>query len=196
MIFRMADSDTPVQDQTVTDSGDQERTSLTNTAKVEAEIVEGEVVNDGLGDSSDGVSAGVDSAKSDEADLVLKLEGMIKNNNAQIIKMTEELSQAREMLKDAFDNDTTYKEHADAAKDANKVKAATRARIMKQPTVRAIADKVKTLASELKELKEGLSDYLREFNRISGITEIEGVDGELLEIVYVAKLVKRTTARR
>lgn len=128
----------------------------------------------------------------DQAELVMKLEGMIRNNNSQIAKLASELSETREMLKDAFENDTTYREHADAAKDANKVKAATRAQILKQPAVKALADKTKTLSSELKELKEGLSDYLREFNRLSGITEIEGDDGELLQIVYVAKLVKKT----
>ncbi len=127
----------------------------------------------------------------DQAELVMKLEGMIKNNNSQIAKLSAELSEAREMLKDAFENDTTYREHADAAKEANKVKAATRAQILKQPVVKALADKTKTLASELKELKEGLSDYLREFNRLSGITEIEGDDGELLQIIYVAKLVRK-----
>ena len=158
-------------------------------------VVEGEVV------SGDSVDVGTDQQDvekieaDDQAELVMKLEGMIKNNNSQIAKLSAELSEAREMLKDSFENDATYKEHADAAKEANKVKAATKAQILKQPTVKALADKVKTLSSELKELKEGLSDYLREFNRLSGITEIEGDDGELLEIVYVAKLVKRKISR-
>ena len=40
--------------------------------------------------------------------------------------------------------------------------------------------------------KEGLSDYLREYQRLSGSNEIEGEDGELREIVYTAKLVKKS----
>lgn len=157
-------------------------------------VVEGEVVS-GEPEGENSTQPQEKSEADDQAELVMKLEGMIKNNNSQIAKLSAELSEAREMLKDSFENDATYKEHADAAKEANKVKAATKAQILKQPTVKALADKVKTLSSELKELKEGLSDYLREFNRLSGITEIEGDDGELLEIVYVAKLVKRKISR-
>ena len=130
--------------------------------------------------------------KEDQAKLVLNLENMIKNNNSQVAKLSGELTEARQMLKDSFENDTTYREHADAAKEANKIKAATKAQIMKQPQVAELAAKVKTLTSEVKELKEALSDYLGEFNRLSGINEIEGEDGELMEIVYVAKLVKKT----
>jgi len=122
---------------------------------------------------------------------IMNLENMIRTNNSQIAKLSEELSEARQMLKDAFEGDTTYREHADAAKDANKIKNATRAQILKKPDVAQIATNVKVLTSELKELKEALSDYLREFNRLSGIFEIEGDDGELFEIVYVAKLVKK-----
>jgi len=45
----------------------------------------------------------------------------------------------------------------------------------------------------LKDLQNALSDYLREYQRLSGSNEIEGDDGEVREIVYVAKLVKRTS---
>ncbi len=131
------------------------------------------------------------SGSEGETGEIMNLENMIRTNNTQIAKLSEELSEARQMLKDAFEGDTTYREHADAAKDANKIKNATRAQILKKPEVAQIATNVKVLTSELKELKEALSDYLREFNRLSGITQIEGDDGELLEIVYVAKLVKK-----
>ena len=151
-------------------------------------VVEGEIVSEGSEKTDKGESS---STESNDADMVMKLEGMIKNNNSQITKISADLSEAREMLKDAFENDTTYREHADAAKDANKIKAATKAQILKRPEVAQIATNVKVLSSELKELKEALSDYLGEFNRLSGITQIEGDDGELLEIVYVAKLVKK-----
>ena len=45
------------------------------------------------------------------------------------------------------------------------------------------------------ELNEGLSDYLREYQRLSGSNEIEGEDGELRTIVYVAKLVRKSVFR-
>lgn len=175
-------------------------------------VVEGEVVSEESDESkgsdksdksdkldvSDGPDTSGESEQSDASESaggnfgeVASLENLIKTNNSQIAKLSEELSEARQMLKDAFEGDTTYREHADAAKDANKIKNATRAQILKRPEVAQIATNVKVLTSELKELKEALSDYLREFSRVSGITEIEGDDGELLEIVYVAKLVRK-----
>ncbi len=129
--------------------------------------------------------------KKDEANLVIRLEGLIKNHISQIDKLRIELSEQKAMLADTFEGDTTYKEHAEAAKAAAKVKSATKAEILKRPAVATLAEKVKSLSSQMKELQTALSDYLGEFNRLSGITEIEGEDGELREIVYVAKLVKK-----
>ena len=168
-------------------------------------VLEGEIVGDNsegsdktdgsdksdMSNKSEEIEQGVGSG-SDTAKEVMNLENMIRTNNSQSVKLSADLAEAREMLKDAFENDATYKEHADAAKDANKVKAATKAQILKQPQVAQIATNVKVLSSELKELKEALSDYLGEYNRLSGIFEIEGEDGELLQIVYVAKLVRKT----
>ena len=81
----------------------------------------------------------------------------------------------------------------EAAKAAAKIKSATKQQILKQPQAADLANKVKTLRSELKENKASLSDYLREFQRMSGISEIEGPDGELQEIVYTAKLIKKSS---
>ena len=174
------------------DDTKQQSNQETDETKVE-DVVEGEVVDDKQAtDPSTAEGDLTAQEKRDQAKLVLNLENLIKNNNSQIVKLSTELTEAREMLKDTFENDATYKEHADAAKEANKIKSATKAQILKQPQTATLAAKVKSLTSEVKELKEGLSDYLREFNRLSGITEIEGEDGELMEIVYVAKLVRKT----
>ncbi len=145
-------------------------------------LVEGEIVEDSTGGVVD----------PDQAGLILNLESTIKGHLTQIEKVREDLSQHRDMLKAAFENDLVFNEHAEAAKAANKVKAKTKAEILKKPDVAELAARVKTEASEFRELQSALSDYLREFNRLSGISEIEGPDGELQEIVYVAKLVKKT----
>lgn len=147
------------------------------------DIIEGEVVDDSVADLN---------PDADKANLILQLEGLIKTNLSQADKLREELSEQKAMLSDSFENDPTYIEHATLAKEANKVKAKTKAEITKRPEIATIAEKVKTMSSELKELNSALSDYLREFNQQSGISQIEGADGELMEIVYVAKLVKKS----
>ena len=128
-----------------------------------------------------------------DAVLLVRIEEMIKTHISQIDKLQEDISKHKEMIDDIFGNNSTYQEHDKLAKEAAKVRSKTKAEIMKQPQVGDLDNKLKTLKSEQKELKEGLSDYLREYQRLSGSNEIEGEDGEIREIVYSAKLVKRSS---
>lgn len=100
------------------------------------------------------------------------------------------------MSDDIFGNDEVFKEHDKKAKEASKVRSGTKQQILKRPDVADLANKLQALKSEQMELKEGLSDYLREYHRLSGSTEIEGEDGEVREIVYMAKLVKKSSKFR
>lgn len=128
-----------------------------------------------------------------DAVLLTKIEEMIKTHLAQIDSLQEEITKHRDMANDIFENDETYKEHDKLAKEAARIKSNTKKEITKRPDVADLDNKLKSLKSEQKELKEGLSDYLREYQRLSGSSEIEGEDGEVREIVFVAKLVKRSS---
>ncbi len=128
-----------------------------------------------------------------DAVLLVKIEEMIKTHTAQIDELTEEITKYRDMVNDVFANDETYQEHDKAAKEAARIRSNTKKEIMKRADVADIANKLKSLRSEQKELKGGLSDYLREYQRLSGSNQIEGEDGEMREIVFVAKLVKRSS---
>lgn len=130
-----------------------------------------------------------------DAVLLLRIEEMIKTHISQIDDLTEQISKVKEIVDDIFANDSTFQEHDKIAKEAAKVRSKTKAEIMKRPDVADHSNKMKTLKSEKKELQGGLSDYLREYQRLSGSNEIEGEDGEVREIVYVAKLVKKSPFR-
>lgn len=134
----------------------------------------------------------MDNTDTDEASVVLNMESMIKTLISTQEKLQDELGKCQDLLDAIFENDATYKDHSEKAKEAAKVKSATKQQILKQPQAADLANKVKTLKSELKENRASLSDYLREFQRMSGISEIEGHDGEIREIIYTAKLVKRS----
>lgn len=125
------------------------------------------------------------------ATVLISLEATIKNHISMIDKLEEDLDKHASMLKDIFDNDPTYKEHSEKAKEASRVKTQTKQQILKQPQAADLNEKVKSFKSQIKELDGALSDYLREFQRMSGVNEIEGEDGEIREIVYVARLVKK-----
>jgi predicted RNase H-like nuclease (RuvC/YqgF family) len=125
-------------------------------------------------------------------EVIVNMEGMIKNYVASIDKLQIEAKKLKEMLDDIFNNDPTFKTHDEAAKQAAKVKQQTKAEILKRPQAKELDDKIKTLRSEYKEQQGALSDYLQEYQRMSGVNEIEGEDGEVREIVYSAKLVKKS----
>src|SRR3989344_6296502 len=122
------------------------------------------------------------TASKDDAKLLLRLEEMIKNNRKIIESSRTELKEQRQMLKDTFENDALYMEHNEEVKKATKVRSATKAEILKKADVATLNEKVKSLQSQIRESTEALSDYLREYQRVSGLTTIEGEDGEVLEI--------------
>lgn len=127
------------------------------------------------------------------ATVLLELEATIKNHISLIDKNKAELKKQREMLESALLNDETYRNHSEEAKITAKTKALTKYQIMQLPANKILADKVRELASQTRELNTALSDYLREYMRMSGTNEIETDEGEVREIVYVAKLVKKAS---
>lgn len=149
------------------------------------EIVEGEVVE----------TPSMPSEGENDATVLLSLEQLIKNHIGSIDKLKEEVRKQRQMLEDSFLSDTVYQEHMKAAKEAAKVKSATRAQILKQPQNVLLANKVKQMTTELKDKQFALSDYLLEYQRMTGVNEIEGEDGEVREIVNSAKVVKRPSKK-
>lgn len=128
-----------------------------------------------------------------EAIVLQNLESLIKGNISQVDKLTSELRQHKEMIDSVFDNDSTYKAHSDAAKEAARIKAATKNEILKRPEVSHVNEKMKAVKSEMQEIKDSLSSYLQEYQRLSGSNEIEGEDGQLRQIVYTAKLIKSSS---
>src|SRR3989344_7098313 len=149
-----------------------------NSPVVDAEIINDEALN---------------KASAGGAQVLINMEGLIKSHVSSIDKLQDEAKKHKGMLDDIFANDPTYQAHDKAAKEASKVRATTRAQILKQPQAGELASKIKGLKSEVKELQIALSDYLQEYNRMSGVNEIEGEDGEVREIVYDAKLVKKSS---
>lgn len=126
---------------------------------------------------------------------LLRVEEIIKSSLAKINSLTEEISKHKEMVDDVFASDQTYQEHDKVAKETGKIRSKTKQEIMKRPSVSNLANKVKALKSEKKELQEGLADYLQEYQKLSGSNQFQGDDGEVREIITVHKLVKKSKYR-
>lgn len=131
------------------------------------------------------------SSDNSEALILLNIEGLIKSNISKLDKLSDELKKQNEMIQSVLDNDPTYKEHSEKAKEAARVKGNTKKEILKRPEVSHVVQKANELKSEIKEIKESQSSYLSEYQRLSGSTEIETEDGQVRQIIYVAKLVRR-----
>ncbi len=127
------------------------------------------------------------------SEILINMESLIKGHIATIDTLSEEARKIKEMLDDIFSNDPTYQEHDKLAKEAAKVKQGTKQQILKQPQAAELDKKYKELRGELKENQGSLSDYLQEYARMSGVNEIEGDDGEVREIIYNAKLIKKSS---
>lgn len=127
-----------------------------------------------------------------QAALSLSLESLIKTHFASIEKLEKELKEARETLDNIFTNEALYKEHSERAKEATKIKSATKQQILNRPDVRRVSEQVKTLKTELSDQKTTLSDLLQEFQKASGMNEVEVGNGEIREIIFTAKLARKS----
>jgi len=126
----------------------------------------------------------------------LSVESLIKTLISRIARVKEELKPVKEMLSDLLNNNEKYQLADNEAKEASKKKSTVKKEILSTPEGKMASSKVDELKSELKEAQEALSTYLAEYQKLTGSSEIEGEDGELRKIVYVAKLVKKTNLER
>lgn len=131
------------------------------------------------------------SSENGSADTVLELEQMIKTNMTTLDRNKTELKKLKEMLESALLNDEPYREATEKVKEAAKTKGKAKLVVLENQATRQIAEKIKDMTTENKELMQAQSEYLREYARLSGTSEIETEDGEIREIIYIAKLVKK-----
>ena len=127
------------------------------------------------------------------AQTLIAVESMLKNVISRVELLKNELKEEADKLKSAFESDAVYREFEENAKAAAKDKLVAKKEILKNPGVAELDLKVQSKRSELRELKEKMSDYLTQFQQISGLSEIEGEDGELRTIVYTARLIKQNS---
>lgn len=121
---------------------------------------------------------------------LLNLEDLIKNYVSRVESIKVEIKKQKDLFEDSFESDMVYKEHQEKAKEAAKIKAETKQQILKQPTLSALGEKIDEMKTQLKELQITLSDYLVQYQRMSGFNEIDLGNGETMIIINSARLVK------
>lgn len=129
----------------------------------------------------------------DQSSVVVNLEQLVKSHISQTEIIKEQIKRHKEMLDSIFLNDATYQEHEKKTKEAAKQKTATKNELLKKTDVAITNSKYKNLKIQLKELQTALTEYVREYQRMTGVNEIESEKGEVMEIVYTVKLVKKSS---
>lgn len=162
----------------------------------DAEIIteESTIIRDDTAQSA--TSSATQTASSGQVELLLNLENLIKRHISSIEKLQDELKKHKEMVDGNFEGSEAFRAHSENVKKATKERNGVREQIVKQPGVMMLIDKVKNMKQEMKEMRMALSDYLNEYQRISGLTEIQDENGEFREIINTAKAIKRGSAKK
>ncbi len=140
----------------------------------------------------------MDEARSDEVSDNLETRGtslvsvtnLVKRYISIIENAKKEQSTLKEMTDDALSNNKEYKEQMAKVKEAIKIRTRIKQKVLSEPALIEAVSKLKDFASEIKEARALLSEYLVEYQKLSGSNQLEDSNGEMREIVYVAKLVK------
>ena len=122
---------------------------------------------------------------------ILQLETMINGYLMDLEKLQQQVKEQGQMLKDGLENDAEYAACLEKAKTVNKEKKTIQDKLMQEPSLALLNSKVKDLKEEVKDVQQGLSDYLQQYFQQSGLRQITGTDGEIREIVTHLKLVKK-----
>lgn len=130
------------------------------------------------------------SPQGSKADDFINLESLIKNYIVRLKTLKGDLKKQKDMFDDSFESDVVYHENSEKAKEALAVKSSTKQQILKQPVLMELSEKIDDIRLEIKESEENLSDYLIQYQRLSGLSEIETDEGERMLIVQKARLVK------
>lgn len=125
-----------------------------------------------------------------DAQILLDLEDMTKRNVDELAKLVAKIKQLTEMIHSALLNDDAYRKATEELKALTKQRAVIQYSIINQPVNKKLVEQLKEMKSQKKELTATQSDYLREYARMSGSTQLELFDGTVMELVATYKLIK------
>lgn len=126
----------------------------------------------------------------------INLESLINRYLKDLDSVREKVKMQRTMLEDAFNNDAGYAEANKKVKDAAKVRSGIKQKIQKQPAIINVVNEINGLKEEMKDLQEGLSQYLQQYQLQSGNNQFTGEGGDVLEIVTSRRVVRKNSKYR
>ena len=117
---------------------------------------------------------------------IAAIKSMILTTLDAIDDKKEQLKNAKEIITDSLEKVDQYNKIKDAQKDNTKKLSQIKYSVENENP--KIVEKIQDLKDELKELNDGLSDYLSEFVRMTGKMELRRNDGREVKIVRKFKV--------
>ncbi len=148
-----------------------------------------------LENQTDSPQEAVQQAGNDRVMNQLDIESMIQRYLGDIETLRGKIKEHNSMYNDLFGNDKEYEEHMKKVKDATKLRSGVKQRIMQQPAVKELGDKLKTLRDEMKDLEDALSGYVQQYQKLTNTNQITLPNGDMMQIILVPKLQKIRTDR-
>lgn len=142
-------------------------------------------------DLQEAVEATTNVDSDNKIERIMSLENMINGYILDLDKLQKDLKEQSSMLKDSLENDADYAAISEKAQEAQKMKKEAKDKLLQDPAISLLDAKVNDLKSEVKDVRQALSDYLQQYYRESGLTQITAADGEVRELVATVKLVKK-----
>ncbi len=138
----------------------------------------------------------IDLSKPLSAQDLVNLEGLILSYLSKIERHKETYNKHKEMLDNILEHSPEYKQALVEVKEVNGKKNQIKKDLLSTTETASINDKVKEIKGELKHLQDTLSVYLQQYVQNAATNQIEDDSGQVHEIVYVAKVVKRSNKFR
>ena len=120
------------------------------------------------------------------------IESLINSHDSRLNTLTQELKTQKSMLNDLLANNEEYTKTSEESSKLAKLKTLAKQKALKQPAAVPLVEKIKDCQMQVKELRVALSDYLTQYVNLSGTNQIETEDGVIRQIIYTARLVKKT----
>lgn len=123
-------------------------------------------------------------------DKINALHNLIQRKLEEMEELSRQIKEADEVIKGALEDNAAYNQADEKAKEATKNRTQVRAQVLSTPEMKSFALKRKDLKGQMAEEKETLSDYLIDYERLTGANIIENAKGVQLEIFKTATVAK------
>ncbi len=163
-----------------------------NEEKPEDAVEEAEIIKVGFDDSAESEEPAAENAGESQ----INLESLINRYLKDLDSVREKIKMQKTMLDDAFNNDAGYAQANSKVKDATKIRNGIKQKIQKQPAIVNVISEINSLKDEMKDVQEGLSQYLQQYQLQSGNNQFTGEGGEVLEIVISRRVVRKGSKYR